>query len=373
MSITVLSNISSLIAENAVSNTQASLQNTLEQLSTGLKINSGADDPAGLSIANGLGANISALNQSSQNATDGIGFLQTADGALSQVNTVLNQAVTIATEASTGGLTPDQASALNNEFQSILTQIDNIGSTTNFNGISVFNAADATYYSKQGSLGSPLATTTPLTNGDSINISDSKTGGTFVFTAGSSSTIADLQSAITDAISAGTLSAGVSASIDASTGQLEIATSTAGDSLQVSTNDPVLGGFATTSTGGASTVFTSDGTSSGSNSISTLIGALSASALSLSGKDLTTTSDAQTALTAITAAIAAVAQNRGTIGASVNQLTSDANVENTQVQNLTSAQNNVQNADIAKVTSNMAQYNVARGDGIRRSGELPAK
>ena len=72
MSISVLNNISSLVAENAVSNTQASLQNTLQQLSTGLKINSGSDDAAGLAIADGLGANIAALTQSSQNASNGI-------------------------------------------------------------------------------------------------------------------------------------------------------------------------------------------------------------------------------------------------------------------------------------------------------------
>jgi flagellin len=362
MSITLLNNVSSLVAENAVSNTQASLQNTLEQLSTGLKINSGADDPAGLSIADGLGANISALNQSSQNASDGIGFLQTADGALSQVNTILNQAVTIATEASNGGLTPAQATALDNEFTSIKNEIDSIGSTTNFNGISVFNSLNQTFDSTQGSVGSPLATTTPLTSGDSISITDSKTGGTFVFTAGGSSTIASLQTAITNAITAGTLSAGVSASI--SSGQLQIATTTAGDSLTVSTNDPVVGGFKATSTGGSSTVFTSDGTSTGAANINTTIGALSQAALSLTGKSLTSTANAQTALTAITAAIATVAADRGAIGASVNQLTSDANVENTQVQNLTSAQNTVQNANIAAVTSNLAQQNILEQTGF---------
>src|SRR5580698_10208008 len=138
MSISVLNNISSLIAENAVSNTQANLQSTLQQLSTGLRINSGAEDPAGLSIADGLGANIAALTQSSQNASDGIGLLQTADGALSQVVTILNQAVTIATEASNGGLSTAQSSALNQEFTSILNEINQIGSTTNFNGTSVF-------------------------------------------------------------------------------------------------------------------------------------------------------------------------------------------------------------------------------------------
>ena len=93
MAITVLNNISDLTAEQALGNTQASLQKTLTQLSTGLKINSGSDDAAGLSIANGMTANIAALTQSQQNASNGVGKLQTADGALSQVTTLLNRAV----------------------------------------------------------------------------------------------------------------------------------------------------------------------------------------------------------------------------------------------------------------------------------------
>src|SRR5271170_260187 len=118
MALTVLNNIASMTAESALSNTQMNLQKTLTQLSTGLKINSGSDDAAGLSIASGLGANISALTQSSQNASNGVGQLQTADGALSQVTTLLNRAVTLATEASNGQLTAAQGTAANTEFQS---------------------------------------------------------------------------------------------------------------------------------------------------------------------------------------------------------------------------------------------------------------
>src|ERR1700761_2962163 len=98
-------------AENSLSATQANLQTTLTQLSTGLRINSGADDAAGLSIADGMQANIAALTQSSQNATNGVGMLQTADGALSQVTTLLNRAVTLATEAANGDLDSNQTSA----------------------------------------------------------------------------------------------------------------------------------------------------------------------------------------------------------------------------------------------------------------------
>ena len=95
--ISILNNLSAMSAENSLSMTQANLQKTLTQLSTGLRINTGSDDAAGLSIANGMQANIAALTQSSQNATNGVGQLQTADGALSQVTTLLNRAVTLAT------------------------------------------------------------------------------------------------------------------------------------------------------------------------------------------------------------------------------------------------------------------------------------
>src|SRR5471030_1643068 len=134
MSLSILNNISALTAENSMSTTQANLQKTLTQLSTGMRINSGADDAAGLSIANGMTGNIAALTQSGQNATNTVGLLQTADGALSQVTSLLNRAVTLATEASSKGLTGTQTSALNTEFTSVLASITNIGSQTNFNG-----------------------------------------------------------------------------------------------------------------------------------------------------------------------------------------------------------------------------------------------
>ena len=141
MALSVLNNIPSLVAQNQLEVTNNNLQNTLFQLSSGSRINSGADDPAGLSIINGLQANISALQQSSQNATDGVGQLQVADGALSQVTTLLNRAVTLATEAANGGLTSDQFAAITNEYASITSEINRIGNATNFNGNSVFASA----------------------------------------------------------------------------------------------------------------------------------------------------------------------------------------------------------------------------------------
>jgi flagellin len=253
--LSILNSISSLTAQNALSSTQANLQKTLTQLSSGLKINSGSDDAAGLAIANGLQANISALTQSSQNASDGIGVLQTADGALSQVTTLLNRAVTLATEAANGGLSTSQSTALDTEYQSILSEVNQIGSTTNFNGQAVFSAT-------------------------------------------------------------------------------------------------------------ALDTFTSDGTTAGTNTLSTTIGALSSTTLALNTTDLTSATNAQAALTAISAAVSSVAASRGSIGAAVNQLTASVAVQNTEVTNLTSAENNVQNADIGKTVAQMTQYNVLQQTGM---------
>ena len=314
MSIQVINSVSALVAENAVSNTQASLQSTLHQLSTGLKINSGADDPAGLSIANGLGANISALTQSGQNASNGIGLLQTADGALSQVTTILNQAITIATEAGNGGLTTAQSTALNTQFTSILNEIDQIGATTNFNGTSVFNSNSTNSLSStQGSAASPLTTGTALKAGSVTTITDSQTGGTFVFTAGATDTVGTLETAI-GAAAGTTLSAGTTATISATTGQLVIA-GPASDSLKITTTEPALGGFSpTVVAGNSANVFTSDGTGTGATNTATSINTLSAASLSLATSNLSSTTAAQSALTAVTAAIAAVAAQRDFIG-----------------------------------------------------------
>ena len=150
MSLGVLNNISAIYAQNDLTNTQASLQNVLEQLSSGSRINSGADDPAGLSISSGLQANEAALTQSSQNATDGVGLLQVADGALSQVTSLLTRAVTLATEAGNGTLDSSQLAAAQQEYGDILGEINTIGSSTVFNGNAVFSTAVTNIFTSDG-------------------------------------------------------------------------------------------------------------------------------------------------------------------------------------------------------------------------------
>jgi flagellin len=140
MALSVLNNIASLAAQNQLTITNSNLQKSLFQLSSGSRINSGADDAAGLAIADGLHANISALTQSARNANDGVGELQVADGSLAQVTTLLNRAITLATEAATGTVSDPQRVSLDAEYTAIKAEIDRVGSKTNYNGGQVFTA-----------------------------------------------------------------------------------------------------------------------------------------------------------------------------------------------------------------------------------------
>ncbi len=362
MALTILNNISAITAQNSLSNTQMNLQKTLTQLSTGLRINSGSDDAAGLSIANGMQANIAALTQSQQNANNGIGMLQTADGALSQVTSLLNRAVTLAVQGSTSNITASQATALNNEFQSILSEVTQIGATTNFNGANVFASNTPVSFS---STQSSLATTTALTAGESVTIADASTGGTFIYKAGASNTLADLTAAIAGAVTDGTLSANVTGTVVA--GKFVIG-ETAGDAgITVSTTSAALGAMvAAPGTNNTNTVYIGDGVTTGAanTTIVTTINALSSTSLSLNTDTLNSATASQTALAHVTAAITTIAAQRGVIGASVNRLTAATAVMSNEVQNLQSATNSIQNADIGKTVANMTQYNILQSTGM---------
>jgi len=183
MSLGVLNNISATYAENNLNNSNNSLTTVLQQLSSGSKINSGADDAAGLSLVDGLQANQTALTQSVTNAKEGVGLLQVADGALSQVTSLLNRAVTLATEASNGTLNASQDTAANQEFQSILSETSNIGTTTTYNDSAVFGTNTSIYTGDSSTTGSSIDDLN-IRSLSSSNVGDS--GGQMAYSTGSS-------------------------------------------------------------------------------------------------------------------------------------------------------------------------------------------
>ncbi len=190
MALGVLNNLSAIYAENNLNNTNSSLQTVLQQLSSGSKINSGADDAAGLSLVNGLAANSAALMQSETNATEGVGLLQVADGALSQVTNLLNRAITLATEASNGTLNSTQEGAANQEYQSILAELTNIGSTTTYNQQQVFNGVEVAIYTGDSSTTGASVDELNIHTLSTSNVGDSN--GAMSYSNGQSNVFVDL-------------------------------------------------------------------------------------------------------------------------------------------------------------------------------------
>jgi flagellin len=212
MALGVLNNLSAIYAENNLNNTNSSLQTVLQQLSSGSRINSGADDAAGLSLVNGLGANSAALTQSETNATEGVGLLQVADGALSQVTSLLDRAITLATEASNGTLNSTQESAANQEYQSILSEVNNIGQTTTYNQEQVFNGAQVAIYTGDSSQAGSSSDNLNIRTLSESSVGD--TGGKMAYSSGANSVFVNLSTSNQNAKAADTLNSSGITTID---------------------------------------------------------------------------------------------------------------------------------------------------------------
>ena len=213
MSLGVLNNLSAIYAENNLNNTNNSLTTVLQQLSSGSKINSGADDAAGLSLVDGLQANSMALAQSQTNASEGVGLLTVADGALSQVTNLLNRAVTLATEASNGTLNSSQDAAANSEYQSILSEINNIGTTTTYNNQAVFGTASpVNIYTGDSSTAGASIDSLNIQTLSSSNVGD--TGGVMAYSNGSNNVFVNLSSSTANAALTDTLNSAGTTTLD---------------------------------------------------------------------------------------------------------------------------------------------------------------
>lgn len=139
MALTVNTNLAGLNAQRNVSKVQTGLAQSVERLSSGLRVNSAKDDAAGLAISMKLTAQVRSLNQAIRNAQDGISVVQTAEGGMNEIHNILTRMRELAQQASTGTLADGDRTALNNEFADLKSEITRISDTTEFNGLSLLN------------------------------------------------------------------------------------------------------------------------------------------------------------------------------------------------------------------------------------------
>ena len=262
-------NVQSLIAQNALRKNNASLSTSLERLSTGLRINSGADDPAGLIASEGLKSEETGINSAIDNANRATNIIGTAEGGLSEVSDLLTQLQGLITQsANAGGLSSDEVNANQQQVDSILSTINRIAQTTTFQGKQLLNGAYG--YTTSGVASAAVAdlqinaASVPQNGATAVNVDVISSGtnaaltytggtvaaggvsiqvagntGTQTLTFASGSTV----SSITASINAVTAQTGVSATVNG--GNIEVDSTSLGAAQFVSVK-AVTGAFTTT-------------------------------------------------------------------------------------------------------------------------------
>ena len=158
MSLTLNTNIDSLNAQRNLTTSQSSLSTSLQRLSSGLRINSAADDAAGLAISNQFTTQINGTNQAVHNASDAISETQTAGGALSTLTDSLQSIRTLAVESANGSNSASDRAALDAEVQQQIAEITRIASQTSFNGLNVLDGSSGvTTYQVGANVGNTIS------------------------------------------------------------------------------------------------------------------------------------------------------------------------------------------------------------------------
>jgi flagellin len=387
MSLFLNTNISSLQAQNNLTTSTNQLSTATEDLSSGLQINSAADNAAGFAIVQNFQTQIGGLGQASQNATDAINLSQTAGSALSQITSNLQSIRDLAVQAANSTFTASDRGDINTSVQQFLAQINTIADQTTFNGINVLNGTNGNLSFQVGanvgqaidvSLGQVSEISTGDISGAFVNASGASgatislsglaitgaDGTTFAFTGGTAQSAQD----VVDAINAAGVD-GVSAAVNAS-GGINI----------FSTGELAVNGSSVTGAAGASGAgfnnLTASATAFGASGVGAAASGFAASGVtytagnviqasgSLAGGDVLTVDDANQLISRVDAALSSVSTLSSTFGAVQDRFQSDQSTLSAQQTNDTSSQSSIEDTDFAAETATLSQAQVLQQAGI---------
>jgi flagellin len=156
MGLRINTNIASLNAQRNLKGTRDDLQKTLEQLSSGQRINRACDDAAGLAISENLKAQIRGLKQAERNAQDGVSLVQIAEGGLSEVSNIMIRLRELSVQAASDTIGPTERKFLNVEFEQLIQEVDRIANATEFNRVSLLNGTGAVFDIQIGTRNDPI-------------------------------------------------------------------------------------------------------------------------------------------------------------------------------------------------------------------------
>jgi flagellin len=381
-------NIAALNTLNQLSKNEKATNSSLAKLSSGLRINSAADDAAGLAISEKMKGQIRGLDKASSNSEDAISMVQTAEGALSETESILQRMRELAVQASSDTNTDDDRQNIQDEMAQLIDEVDRISNTTQFNNKNLLDgsmngqvSADTANVLTNSSLAAATAGDTLLTNltddngdnlgiltGDVIKISWAVNGelNTASVTVAADTTLTTLLSSITNTTEAISTTGDISVTSDTTgfTGAVE------GLTFEVSDEDgnekanasSILSDFSETTA--AEEAKAVDGRATlqiGANAGQTMkvsIGSMSADALGLTNLDLSTQDGATVAISVIDEATEKVSSQRSYLGAVQNRLEHTINNLDTASENLSSAQSQIADVDMAAEMMTYSKNNV---------------
>ena len=160
MALTVRTNLTAMNAYNTLNKTQGQLSSTLGRISSGLRVNSAADDAAGLGVATALNTEANSMEQAMRNANDGISIIQTAEGATTEATNILNRMRELAVQSSSETLADTERVYINEEYDQLNQELGRIASVTEFNGVQL---SDGTTTQIDAQVGIDNATTSQIT------------------------------------------------------------------------------------------------------------------------------------------------------------------------------------------------------------------
>ena len=331
-------NTMAMNAYRSLSTNNMSLGKSLEKLSSGFRINRAADDAAGLVISQGLRAQIGGLRQATRNAQDGISVVQTAEGALNEVHTILGRMRDLAVQAAnTGTNDADARSAAQAEITALSAEVNRISSTTAFGGKKLLD----------GSYGQTLGTAsaTLVANDNTADVTLTIGSDASTVTVAADADANTVRSAVISAVNAGTATHGITAAAGSGTGEISYTNNT-GSAVTVAV------------TAAASDVSASVGAAAGTpaqfqiganaaDTLSVTIGQSDASTLGIGTIDVTSSTGASAAITALDGAIKSVSTQRGDLGALQNRFESMINNLQVTTENLVSSESRIRDTDMA--------------------------
>lgn len=343
-------NIAALNSYRQLGTNNNAVSKNLEKLSSGYRINRAGDDAAGLAISEKMRAQITGLETAQKNSNDGISLVQTAEGALTEVHSMLNRMVELADQSANGTYDNEVDRAnLQKEIDSLSSEIDRIAEGTNFNGIKLLDGSlDGTVaFTKSGTIESTQVTFTAEKSGVTLNIVVNSTvdkaastvkdnAGTITLTLGSKDNGTYTQDEINALLEKAGLT-GVTVSIDGT-----IVTDSAGGDKNVQLVTATVG-----PEGKALELQIGD-TADPFNQIQVNIKNMGTEKLGIKDIDISTQAGAKEALAAIKTAINTVSSTRGDLGAIQNRLEHTINNLGVTAENMTAAESRIRDVDMAE-------------------------